>query len=405
MSMRTTQENEAGHGQPAPHVPALRIFLVFLRLGFTAFGGPATVAYIREVIVTKRRWVEDASFREGVALCQSIPGATAMQTAAYAGLCAGGPPGAAAAYLGFGLPAFGLMVALSCFYGQYHGVEMLASPLAGLRAATAAIMANAAWSFSAANARDWRSVLIASVAAAALTAGGPPIGAVVLAAVMGVYLYRNTLHGAERPAAALAAGPLAPRRTLRMAVTTAVAAALVLALLRAASPALFNLAALMMKIDLFAFGGGYASVPLMLHEVVDKMRWMDKQTFMDGIALGQVTPGPIVITATFVGALTAGIAGAAAATFGIFTPSFVVLLAAAACMDRLRRLKWFRTALQGALACFVGLLIVVALRFATGVAWTPWAAAMASGAFIALRRGVGVHWVVLGCLIVSFAVL
>lgn len=87
---------------------------------------------------------------------------------------------------------------------------------------------------------------------------------------------------------------------------------------------LFNLAALMMKIDLFAFGGGFASLPLMLHEIVTVRGWIDHKTFMDGIALGQVTPGPIVITATFVGYMLHGLSGALAATLGMFTPSLLL---------------------------------------------------------------------------------
>ena len=89
---------------------------------------------------------------------------------------------------------------------------------------------------------------------------------------------------------------------------------------------LFDLAALMFRIDLFAFGGGFASLPLMLHEVVDVRRWMDYQTFMNGIALGQITPGPIVITAAFVGYILYGPVGGAIATLGIFLPSFLMII-------------------------------------------------------------------------------
>jgi chromate transporter len=89
---------------------------------------------------------------------------------------------------------------------------------------------------------------------------------------------------------------------------------------------LFNLATLMMRIDLFAFGGGFASLPLMLHEIVNVRGWMDNKTFMDGIALGQVTPGPIVITSTFVGYMSYGLRGAIVATIAIFTPSLLMVI-------------------------------------------------------------------------------
>ena len=103
-------------GKSAKQIPPLRLFAAFLRLGITAFGGPAMVAYIRELSVSKNRWLSQQSFADGAALCQSIPGATAMQTTAYVGLRAGGPFGALAALTGFGLPAFGLMMALSAAY-------------------------------------------------------------------------------------------------------------------------------------------------------------------------------------------------------------------------------------------------------------------------------------------------
>jgi chromate transporter len=104
-------------------LPSLEeLFLSFLRLGLTAFGGPSMVAYIRQMAVDKRRWLDADAFDGGVALCQAIPGATAMQTAAYVGLRARAVAGAAASFVGFGLPAFGLMLALSALYARTHAV-------------------------------------------------------------------------------------------------------------------------------------------------------------------------------------------------------------------------------------------------------------------------------------------
>ena len=103
------------------------IFLSFFRLGVTAFGGPAMVAYIKEVAVTRRNWLDEERLKDGVALCQTIPGATAMQTAAYVGLTAKGIAGAFASFVGFGLPAFILMLILSSFYARYHEVPRIIS--------------------------------------------------------------------------------------------------------------------------------------------------------------------------------------------------------------------------------------------------------------------------------------
>ena len=169
--------------------------------------------------------------------------------------------------------------------------------------------------------------------------------------------------------------------------------------------ALFALAALMMQVDLFAFGGGFASVPLMLHEVVDVRQWLDGKTFMDGIALGQVTPGPIVITATFVGYQVAGLSGAIVGTLGIFTPSLFVVLLTVPYFDRLRQSLLFRRAVRGVLATFVGLLAAVAVNFALSIAWSIPSVILAAVAFAALRLKIDVLWVVLVGAVVSILIL
>jgi chromate transporter len=158
---------------------------------------------------------------------------------------------------------------------------------------------------------------------------------------------------------------------------------------------LFDLATIMLRIDLFAFGGGFASVPLMLHEIVDVRGWLDSKTFMDGIALGQVTPGPIVITATFVGYQIAGVLGAVVGTISIFTPSFLMVLVTVPYFDRLQHSLLFRRALRGILASFVGLLVAVAINFGLAVSWTVPGAILTLAALAALRLKVDVLWVVL----------
>jgi chromate transporter len=132
---------------------------------------------------------------------------------------------------------------------------------------------------------------------------------------------------------------------------------------------LFNLAVVMLKIDLFAFGGGFASLPLMLHEIVNNREWLESKTFMDGIALGQITSGPIIITATFVGYLVYGIIGAVVATIAIFTPSFFMVIIVAPFFDRLKNSIYFTKAIDGIFASFVGLLLYVCIKFAIAVPW------------------------------------
>ena len=376
---------------PLP-VPAFVLFRTFLRLGVTAFGGPAMVPYIRDMMVKRNPWVSEAGFRDGVALCQSIPGATAMQTAAYCGLRAGGTLGALAAYIGFGLPAFLLMAAFSAAYAKAQTMPVGVSIFNGLRAIVIALMANAVIDFSRSSLKDWRDAFLAAGAAVFLGCGGSPILAIIATAIVAAALFKGTDIPMHRDAGGNSG--LRPRIGVLFLLTIP-ALAVVLAILFLINQRLATLAMLMAKIDLFAFGGGFASIPLMLHEIVETRGWMNHGTFMDGIALGQVTPGPIVITATFVGYQVAGLLGAATATIAIFTPSFLILLVSVPYFDRWQQSLLFRRALRGAFVCFVGLLLAVTVRFGVAVPWSVLRVLIALVAFIAVRLGIDIIWVVL----------
>lgn len=365
-----------------PELTTWRLFRTFLALGCTAFGGPAIIVYLRDTFVVRRGWVKPETFDDGIGLCQSIPGATGMQLAAYLGLRMGGVCGALAAFTGFGIPAFLFMVALSALYHRTHDIPAILAMFTGLQAVVIALVANAAWSFSRDFVKYRRDILLALCAALLLGYSNAPFLAIPVSALAGLYLYG---HVGDEVALTGVAAPCAKRahawRAAALLVGVAFAGMVVLFVV---DPPLFALAATMMRIDLLAFGGGYASVPLMLHEVVFVRHWVDGPTFMDGIALGQITPGPIVVTATFVGFLRAGIIGAVVATGGIFLPSLILLLVTAPEFHRLQRHPVVRRALRGAIASFVGLLFVTTIRLAVHVPWNTSLAAIAFLAFIAL---------------------
>ena len=335
-------------------------------------------------------------------MCQSIPGATAMQVAAYVGLRAGGPLGALATYVGFGLPAFLLMVAMAALYGRAHDLAMVVSAFRGLQVIVVALVANATLDFGVSSIKKWQDVLLALGAAAFLVARGSPITAIAASTVLGLILYRETeLRTDEKDAGnntVMRKNPGAPL-FLVLALSTGLLA------LFFVDRKLFDLSVLMLKVDLFAFGGGYGSLPLMLHEVVGVQHWMDSRTFMDGIALGQVTPGPIVITATFVGYLIAGLPGALVGTVSIFTPSLIILMATVPYFDRFRENPLFRRGLRGALVSFVGLLLAVTIQFSMALHWGTAQALIATLTFLALRLRVDILWVVLAGAGVSALVL
>ena len=365
------------------------LFLAFLRLGATAFGGPAIVAYIRDLAVNRRGWLDDKSFRSGVALCQSIPGATAMQTAAYVGLRARGVLGGLATYIGFGLPAFLLMLLFSVLYQRSHDLPMVLSLFRGLRAIVIALVANAAVTFGWSTLRKAREVVVAGLAAAALAFQANPILVIVAAGLAGVLLLpAGADPGGDRNAHA-------PRRGWVPGLLLVLLAAVAVGALFLTDRRLFELAATMLRIDLFAFGGGFASLPIMQHEVVNARQWLDARAFIDGVALGQVTPGPLVITATFVGYHVRALPGAVVGTISVFTPSFVLLVLTLPAFDRLQASPLFRKAVRGALLAFIGLLVSVAVRFGIAVAWTLPLALLGLAAFTALRLKVDMLWVVL----------
>lgn len=379
--------------RPMPNPNLWQIFRTFLILGCSAFGGPAIIVHLREDLVRSRGWVRAEAFDDGIGLCQAIPGATGMQMAGYLGLRIGGIRGALAAFVGFGLPAFLLMLALSAVYSRTHNLPSILAMFNGLQAVVVALVAHAAWSFGREFVKYRQDVLLAFSVAIYLGLGGVPYIAIPVAALAGFWLYRR-VGDEESPRSP---APFTQRRNAWRAAALVVSAALAgMVVLFFVDRSLFNLAFTMMRIDLFAFGGGYAALPIMLHEVVDARHWLDARTFMDGIALGQVTPGPIIITATYVGYMREGLAGACAATMGIFLPSFLVLLALAPEFHRLRRRPAVRCVLRGAVASFVGLLLATTAMLGMEVPWNPSLAAVGTAAFAALLLRAKVPWVILG---------
>jgi chromate transporter len=374
------------------------LFLSFLLLGATAFGGPAMVEYIRRLSVEEKGWLDEISFRDGVALCTTVPGATAMQVAAYVGLRLRGVAGAAASFTGFGLPAFLLMMLLSAVYLEMQGIGMATSAFQGLKVMVVAIVAAAAAGFSRETLTEIRPLAIAGVAAALFLAGVSPIAIILLAGALGI------LAGTSLPARGGGAWGEGGT-TIHAVLAIALSAAALLAALALLSPPLADIFALMLRIDLFAFGGGQASLPLLFHEVVTARGWLDAPTFLDGIALGQVTPGPIVISATFIGYLLQGPAGGVVATLGIFLPSFLMVIGIAPYFPRIRDSPAMSRAFGGIVASFAGLLISVALLFGFQIPWDLPRGLIAAGAFIALMEKVRIHWVVIAGLVASLILL
>lgn len=318
-----------------------------------------------------------------------------MQTAAYVGFRARGATGAAVSFIGFGLPAFLLMVGLSAFYARSHTLAPVVSVFSGLQTVVVAIVANATVSFGKTSLKGFRDVVIAAIAAGMFAMGLSPILVILLAALLGLLLYKS-----DSPPR-LSVSAVGQSTSAMPVLTIASVAALVFVLLFLFERKLFDLAAIMFRIDLFAFGGGFASVPLMFHEIVEARSWMDSQTFLSGIALGQITPGPIVITATFVGYIVYGLLGAIAATVGVFLPSFLIVTGITPYFDWLRKSSYFSRVLGAILCSFVGLLLTVTFRFGSNISWDIPRTLLATAAFVALIFKVEIIWIVLAGTVIS----
>jgi chromate transporter len=322
-----------------------------------------------------------------------------MQVAAFVGLRVRGVGGAVVSFVGFGVPAFFLMLLLSVLYTRMHDLPMVLAAFSGLQALIVAVVANATISFGRTALTGWRQGVIALATAVLFWVKAHPVLILLLAALLGIALH-------SRASGIKQAGPQAAIPVvLRPLAGLILLAGVVPLLLLWFRPELAQLALLMARIDLVAFGGGFASVPFMFHEIVEVRSWLDGSTFLDGIALGQFTPGPIVITATFVGYLLHGIGGAVVATVAIFLPSLLLVIGVAPFFARLLSFIWFNRALAGLLCSFVGLLATVTIRFALQVRWDGLHLLLACAALAALLRKIDLLWVVLTGTIVSIILL
>jgi chromate transporter len=284
------------------------------------------------------------------------------------------------------------MTVLSAVYAQTRDLWLVNSAFHGLQVIVVALLANATVAFGRGAVKNWRDFPLAVGVAIFLMLRGSPISAILAAAGLGILFYRRTEPHHSDPRCADPVGT--PQRAWpALALCPLVVGGLVA--LWVVNRRLCELAVLMLKVDVFAFGGGFASVPLMLHEVVDIRGWMGDRTFMDGIVLGQVTPGPIVITAAFVGYQVGGPLGALIGTVSIFTPSFIVLVGTVPYFDRLQRSPIFGRAVRGVLLSFVGLLLSTTVHFGIAANWTISTIILAAFAFAALQCKVNILWVVL----------
>jgi chromate transporter len=376
-------------------MPSLRfLFLRIFKLGATAYGGPGMISQIKETAVNRYGWVKEGEFMRGVALCQLIPGATMVQIVTYVGYRVRGTLGALTAAVAFVLPAFVALLALSAIYFKFHTLWFIQALFKGLGAIVVAIILNACITFGKSVLKDWKVIVISVLSFFAFFFQWNFVLIFVLAAVAGLLLSPKKVQTKALP-------PEAPRqeavkeRPWLILLVLATFISVVLGFCYLVDPRIVHTSLSLSKIGALAFGGGFTAIPLIQYEMVDRFHWLSTKEFLDGIALGQVTPGPIMITATFVGYKVSNLLGASMATLGVFFPSFFILVLLIPYHDRLKGVEKVRMMEQGVLGSFIGMLALVLYNFGkTSLVDVP-SILMASGAFLAIYKKVNLPYILL----------
>jgi len=367
------------------------LFTRVFKLGATAYGGPGMISQIKETAVNRYGWVKEGEFMRGVALCQLIPGATMVQIVTYIGYRVRGIWGALTAAVAFVLPAFIVLLALSAIYFKYHSLWVIQALFKGLGAIVVAIILNACITFGRSVLKDWKVIVISVLSFFAFFLQWNFVLIFVLAAVVGFVLRPKI----PQTKAAASGGPSLDVKKKEYLIIALLAAVICLTLIVSyvVDPKITDLSLNLSKIGALAFGGGFTAIPLIQYEMVDRFHWLSTKEFLDGIALGQVTPGPILITATFVGYKVSSLLGAFMATIGIFFPSFFILVLLIPYHDRLRGVEKVRMMEQGVLGSFIGMLALVLYNFGkTSLVDLP-SILMASGAFLAIYKKISLPYI------------
>lgn len=320
---------------------------LFTKLGFTAFGGPAAhIAMMRDEVVDRRRWVSEQEFLDLVGAANVIPGPTSTELAIHVGRSRAGWPGLLVAGACFIVPATAIVLALAWAYVEYGATPEGEALLYGIAPVVIGVVVNALWKLGRTAVPDVPMALV-GLAVVALYLVGVNELVLLFGAGLLVMLARNVRPpGAWRTSALLpwvAPAPLLAVASAEVAVTYA------------------RLFATFAKIGAVLFGSGYVLYAFLRADFVERLGWLTQQQLLDAVAVGQLTPGPLFTTATFVGYIVLGVPGALVATAGIFLPSFLFVAVTAPVIPRLRASRWLGAALDG--------VNVAAVALMAGVTW------------------------------------
>jgi chromate transporter len=313
----------------------------FLRLGLLGFGGPvALVGQMERELVTERGWLTKEQMREAIAVCQSLPGPLAIQVGIYISYLRGGFWAAWAGGWAFILPNFIIVAALGALYVHFGGLQPVTAIFYGVSPAVIALILHSCYRLTKLGMEDWLQWVIAAACFAVTVIRQTEVAILfIVAGTVGV-LYYGTLR----------------RRVPSSGVLMAMAPVVPLAP-HATGTTLVKLGLFFLKAGALTFGSGLVIVPFLQQGVVLQYGWLGERDFLIAVAIGMISPGPVVITATFVGYLVAGFWGALVATVGIFLPSFILVLVAAPVLARHRENRNVQGFVKGAYAAAIGTIL------------------------------------------------
>lgn len=363
MSDRVDSGAESGRGRRLGEFAA-----VFLKLGTIAFGGPAAhIAMMEDEFVRRRAWLSRQDFLDLVGAASLIPGPSSTEVAIYVGYRRAGWRGLLIAGICFILPAALMVTALAWAYVQLGHLPQVGAVLYGVKAMVIAIIAQALVGLARTAFKTKTLAALGVIAVSACLFGVNPLGVLI-----GTGLASGILRGLARPdrrrpvAFLLGAGGVAGTSSLIVPVT------------------LTKLFLVFLKIGAVVFGSGYVLLAFLRADFVEGTRWLTEARLLDAVAIGQVTPGPVFTTATFIGYLLAGLPGAAVATVAIFLPSFLLVAGSGPLIPRIRNSSMAAAVLDGVNAGAVAVILVVGLQLGRTALVDGTTIALAAAGFAAL---------------------
>lgn len=329
----------------APRGRIRELVAYFLRLGLLGFGGPvALVGQMERELVADRAWLGKEQMREAIAICQSLPGPLAIQVGIYISYLRGGFWGAWAGGWAFILPNFLIVAALGALYVYLGDLQPVTAIFYGVSPAVIALILHSCWRLARLGMEDWLQWAIAAVCFAVTIILKSEVALLFIGAgVIGILYYGSLFR---RPPAATMMG-LAPLGVPAVLSLTPVANPSVLA----------KLLLFFLKAGSLTFGSGLVIVPFLEQGLVQQYGWLDERQFLIAVAIGMISPGPVVITATFVGYLVGGFWGSLVSTIGIFLPSFLLVLIAAPMLARHRSNTNVQGFVKGAYGAAIGTIL------------------------------------------------